>query len=139
MDEALVILGNGRSLAPAVQAVLQADEARYCAMLAGDLATLERLLSDGLSYTHSSALCENKQEYLDSLARGRFKYLRVECGEVGVDVHGDIALVRGKVLIHALVDGAQRALNNRFLSVWKCSASGWQMLAWASTPIPTHA
>lgn len=139
MDEMLVLEGDMSGLAPAAQALLQADEARYRAMLAGDLAALQGLLSDGLSYTHSSALCETKQEYLGSLARGRFKYLRAERSEVALDLHGDLALLRGKVLLHALVDGTQRTLDNRFLSVWKLGDAGWQMLAWASTPMPTQA
>lgn len=119
-----------------ITAVRQADEQRCCAMLAGDMAALDRLLADDLSYTHSSALRESKRDYLASLASGRFRYLGVGRDEVRVSLHGEIALMDGKVILHALVEGVERRLDNRFLSVWRRGATGWQMLAWASTPIP---
>lgn len=139
MDDTTLSEGDYTGLAPAAQAVLRADDARYRAMLSGDLVALERLLSAGLSYTHSSALCEDKQQYLASLARGRFKYLQVQRSEAAVQVHGELAVINGKALLHAQVDGQLRVLDNRFLSVWKLGDAGWQMLAWASTPIPARA
>ncbi len=119
-----------------ITAVRQADERRYRAMLEGDLQALERLLDDDLAYTHSSALREGKREYLASLSSGRFKYLGVAQDEVRVLLHGDLAVMDGKVVLNAVVEGTERRLDNRFLSVWRHSAIGWQMLAWASTPVP---
>lgn len=124
---------------PDSDAVLRADDARYAAMLAGDLDALETMLGDELSYTHSSAHCEDKAQYLASLRSGRVRYLDVQRHQAKVRVHGDVATVDGHVLIRAEVDGIRRELDNRFLSVWKRRASGWQMLAWASTPIPPRA
>jgi ketosteroid isomerase-like protein len=118
------------------EAVLRADDARYRAMIAGDLVALDALLCDELSYTHSSALCEGKREYLASLAGGRFRYRQVVHSERRVRVLGDFALIDGTVRLHADVDGAERVLDNRFLSVWAQSPLGWRMLAWASTPRP---
>lgn len=124
---------------PSITAVLQADGRRYRAMLEGDVQALERLLDDDLIYTHSSALREGKHEYLASLSSGRFKYLNVAQQEVRVALHGDLAVMDGKVVLSARVEGAERRLDNRFLSVWRLGTSGWQMLAWASTPIPERA
>jgi ketosteroid isomerase-like protein len=120
-----------------VLAIHRADEERYRAMLDGDIHALERLLADDLSYTHSSAHTESKAEYLASLASGRVKYLDVQRDAVQARVYGDIAVLNGKVTLRAIVDGISRVLDNRFLSVWKRDAGGgWQMSAWASTPIP---
>ncbi|MCY1234018.1 hypothetical protein D9M72_465850 [compost metagenome] len=56
-----------------------------------------------------------------------------------MQVHGDTAVIEGHVLLHAMVDGTRRRLDNRFLSVWLRDAGHWRMLAWASTPIPLKA
>jgi len=119
--------------------VLQADDARYRAMLDGDLATLAQLLAPGLSYTHSSAHREDREAYLASLASGRVRYLDALRDEVHVQIHGDTAVIEGHVLLHAMVDGVRRRLDNRFLSVWLREAGQWRLLAWASTPIPPMA
>ncbi|MCY1214020.1 hypothetical protein D9M68_518260 [compost metagenome] len=124
------------SHAQALAALRQADAARYQAMLAGDADALEPLLADALSYTHSSALREDKQAYLASLRSGRVRYLQASVQEVGQEIYDDIAVMQGKALLIAIVDGVERTLDNRFLSVWKRQDGAWQMLAWASTPIP---
>lgn len=120
-------------------AVMEADAARYRAMRAGDLAALECLLSDDLSYTHSTAICESKAEYMASMTSGRFRYLDTQTSEVEVGVHGSAAFMHGRCRFHAVVDGVERVLNNRFLSVWVRDGQGtaqWRMAAWASIPIP---
>ncbi|MGO4155243.1 nuclear transport factor 2 family protein [Cupriavidus sp. YAF13] len=122
----------------AVTQLKLADEARYRAMLTGDIAALEGLLADELSYTHSSALREGKQAYLASLASGRVRYLDACLSDVEQNIYDDMAVMQGKAVIEAVVDGAERTLDNRFLSVWKHTSGGWQMVAWASTPVPAR-
>lgn len=123
----------------AVAQLKLADEARYRAMLAGDIAALEGLLAEELSYTHSSALREGKQAYLASLANGRVRYLDARLSDVEQTIYDGLAMMHGMVVIEAVVDGVERTLDNRFLSVWKRGGGGWQMVAWASTPVPASA
>lgn len=123
---------------PALSELARADRERYRAMLDGDLAALDRLLHEGLSYTHSSALQEGKTEYLESLRSGRVRYLDAHVQEAVCQPHGEIALMQGKVQLRAIIDGVERVLDNRFLSVWKHDRSLWRLLAWASTPVPRH-
>lgn len=118
------------------QGVLQADVQRYSAMRAGDLEQLGSLLADDLAYTHSSGACDSKPEYLAAMASGRFRYLETETEQVQVRFYGACAVMLGRSRFHAMVDGVERWLDNRFLSVWTRSASGWRMAAWSSSPIP---
>ncbi|NDZ17524.1 nuclear transport factor 2 family protein [Variovorax sp. WS11] len=116
--------------------VLRADDARYEAMVNGDLAALDLLLSPELTYTHSSAHCESKKEYMASLSGGRVRYQATQRDEVSVRIRGEAAILEGHVVLLATVDGVPRRLDNRFLSVWLRRDHSWQMLAWASTPLP---
>lgn len=117
-------------------AVLQADAQRYQAMREGDLERLGSLLAGDLAYTHSSGVCDSKSEYLAAMASGRFRYLETETEQVQVRFYGDCAVMLGRSRFHAMVDGVERWLDNRFLSVWTRADSGWQMAAWSSSPIP---
>src|SRR4051812_38731834 len=53
-----------------VQAVLDAEDRRYRAMVEGDLVALDALLAPGMSYAHSSGRRESKDEYLGRLRSG---------------------------------------------------------------------
>jgi hypothetical protein len=55
--------------------VKAADDLRVSAMIAGDPARLDEVLSDGLHYAHSVKLIESKAEHIASLASRRLIYL----------------------------------------------------------------
>ena len=115
------------------------EEARYRAMIAGDLAGLGRFLSDRLTYTHSTALTESKGEYLASVAKGVFKYRDIKISERTIREAGGAVLVTGRITIDILIDGQPKLLQSRFLNVWAEEGGDWRMIAWQSTPIPAGA
>ena len=117
-------------------AVLKADAERCQAMLEGNLERLRLLLADDLAYTHSSGACDGKHDYLAAVASGRFRYLAIDTEQVQLRFYGACAVMLGRARFHAVVDGIERRLDNRFLSVWTPGDSGWQMAAWSSSPIP---
>lgn len=119
-----------------LNAVLRADGDRYRAMREGDMTALESLLADDLSYTHSSGACDDKRGYLAAMASGRFRYLETTTEDATLRLHGQVVLMHGRAIFRATIDGVERLLDNRFLSVWTHSGASWQMSAWASTPIP---
>lgn len=113
-----------------------ADEARYKAMIAPDLAALERIFGDDLLYTHGSAATDTKREYIDALKSGKYKYRSAKKEGVTVRIYGDVAIMHGRVTIEAEVGGSTRTLNNVFVNVWVKRGGHWQLVHWASTPIP---
>lgn len=117
--------------------VLKADAERYRAMREGDLELLATLLADDLAYTHSYGACDSKPEYLAAMASGRFRYLETRTDEVQVRFYGPAAVMLGRARFRAMVDGVERRLDNRFLSVWTQANGRWRMAAWSSSPIPT--
>ncbi len=119
----------------AEQEIRALEDQRFQAMIAGDAATLERLLSDQLVYTHSNAGVDSKASLVDGIRTGRFAYQRIERPDQAIVVHGETAVVAG----HARMElgGANpRTLNLRYTDVWVKGPGGWQMVAWQSTPIP---
>ena len=115
------------------QTVLEADAARRNSMIAGDVDTLAEYLNDDLVWTHSSGRTDDKAAVLDAIASKSVVYLSLATDAVRVDEQGDIRIVSGTLNGQVTKDGAQRALRNKFLSVWKRDGASFKMLAWQST------
>ena len=119
-----------------VIAVRTLEDERYKAMIAKDAGALDRLLDDGLVYTHSNALVDSKASYMEGIKVLKFDYRAAQRSDERYQDYGDTVVVTGRAVIDVVVAGAARKLNNRFINVWANGAKGWQMVAWQSTPIP---
>lgn len=126
--------------AGAAVAVRRLDEERYGAMIAADLAGLDRLLDPDLVYTHSTGDADTKASYLDSLRSGVWKYRGITRSDESVVVREGAVLVFNRVRIDILIRGTPKLLDNRMLAVWVPSPDGaWRLLAVHSTPSPRSA
>ena len=113
-------------------------EARRCiAMMAADIGALDRLLSDDLTWTHSSARQDTKASFLAGLQAGGTRYLEIRRTDEQVRLHGEVAVVTGVAHMRASINGEERQLRNRYTNVWTKSGDGWQMIAWQSTAVPS--
>ena len=119
-----------------VDAVLAAEDLRYAAMLDGDLATLDGLFADELSYAHSSGVRDTKAEYLAKIRSGYYVYLRIDHPVERVEVVGDTALVVGRMTSDLDVDGTAKTIDNLALAVWTRTPAGWRLLGYAPTRLP---
>lgn len=112
------------------------DNQRTQAILARDFTALEPLMGDDLRYIHSSAVQENKAEYLEKLTRGHYLYRGLDVQQREYRVLGDVVLVNGDLRIDVEVQGTRKVVLSRYLQVWARRASGWQMVSWQSVPVP---
>jgi hypothetical protein len=119
-----------------VAEVLAAEDRRYEALLGPDLATLEQLFSDRLSYAHSSGVRDTKAEYLAKIRSGYYVYQRVDHSVERVEVAGDTVVVNGRMTAALTVQGTPKTIDNLALAVWTRDTGQWQLLAYASTPLP---
>jgi hypothetical protein len=119
-----------------VRAVLAAEDRRYDALLGPDLPTLERLFHERLSYAHSSGVRDTKAEYLAKIENGYYVYSRIDHPVERVDVVGDSAVVVGRMTADLTVDGTAKTIDNLALAVWTRAEGEWQLIAYASTPLP---
>jgi ketosteroid isomerase-like protein len=111
----------------------KADRARFDAMIAADTAALGKLLAPELSYVHSAGNLENKEEYIEAIRTGKYKYKSVTLEDVRVREYGDTAVIRGKATIDVVSGGQGVHSVIRFLDVWVKRDGAWQMIAWQST------
>ena len=123
---------------PAEAAVLKREEARLQAMVKADLAALEDILADDLSYVHSSGSVDSKREFVDAIRTGRLKYKSYDRKEAAVAVYGDTALVTGKAFVVVVREGADVPIRLQFTNVWVKRAGKWRMVAWHSTRLPEN-
>jgi hypothetical protein len=142
----LVLFAMMLALAPVVSAqmgkveqqVLQAETDRFAAMVKGDRAALEKLLADDLTYTHSTALLENKEQFLKSVTSGNIDYVSIVPSEADwkIRVNGNTAVVNGLAAVNVIDTGKDRKIRIRFTTVQANRGGAWQLLAWQSTVVP---
>jgi hypothetical protein len=119
-----------------VRAVLAAEDLRYRAMVEGDLATMDRLCADELSYAHSSGARDTKAEYFEKVRSGYYDYLRIDHPVERVEVLGDTAIVVGRMTADLTVAGTPKTIDNLALAVWSRASGEWRLLAYAPTTLP---
>jgi len=120
------------------QQVLQAEKDRFAAMVKGDRAALEKLLAEDLTYTHSTALLENKEQFLKSVTSGNIDYVSIVPSETDwkVRVNGNTAIVNGVAAVNVIDTGKDRKIKIRFTTVQTNRSGAWQLSAWQSTVVP---
>ena len=112
-------------------------EARRCdAMVAADVGALDRLLSNDLTWTHSSARQDIKASFLAGLQAGGTRYLEIRRSDEQVRLHDEVAVVTGVAHMLVIINGEERQLRNRYTNVWIKLDDGWRMIAWQSTGVP---
>ncbi|MGP8245120.1 MAG: nuclear transport factor 2 family protein [Bryobacteraceae bacterium] len=98
------------------------------AMIHNDTATLDKLLSDDLVFTHSHGEFQNKAQVLKS-ETGPPHIMRMEFSNTTVKIYGNTALVKGRVdLWHS-----DSVVHMDILHVWVRGSKGWQLVARQAT------
>ena len=120
------------------QQVLQAEKDRFAAMIKGDRAALEKLLADDLTYTHSSALFESKEQFIKSVTSGNIDYVSIvpSEGDWKVRVSGDTAIVNGVAAVNVIDTGKDLKIRIRYTTIHTNRAGSWQLQAWQATRLP---
>jgi Domain of unknown function (DUF4440) len=119
-----------------VHLIARLEDERYAAMIAGDLAALDRLLDDRLRYTHSSGHSDSKASYLSALREGRFKYLSIVREDETVVALDNTVAVFNTLRIEAIAGGASRQIHSSALAVWSRAGGVWKLGAVLSASKP---
>ena len=113
--------------------LVKADAARIQAMIDANIEGLRGLLHDNLSWTHSSGRTDDKVALLAVIKSGETVYKSLAVSDRKITMHDSVYIYSGLVEGRAEVNGIEKQIRNKFLSVWVESTNGLQMLAWQST------
>ena len=120
----------------AEQAIRQREMQRFEAMVRVDLAALDDILSEDLTYTHATGVFETKAEFIGKLKSGQTKYESFMPEDVLVRVFGTTGVVTGKARVQVQVKGEPLSFQLRFTDVYAKQGDRWQMVAWHATRLP---
>ena len=115
--------------------VRELEEQRYGAMLRADLATLDRLLDDGLTYTHSSGAVDTKASYLAGVRDKTWEYKTISRENERVVVRAGFALVFCRLRIELSVRGTPKKVDSHALAVWIQDGQQYRLLAVHSSAV----
>jgi ketosteroid isomerase-like protein len=116
--------------------VLAVDTQRADAYVNGDVATLERILADDVTYVHPTGKVETKAEVIAGFKAQDRKYKSIKRDDVVVRIYGNTAVVTGRNTISAEYQGKNYDVQNRFTRVYVKQAGGWRLVAHHGSNIP---
>jgi ketosteroid isomerase-like protein len=114
-------------------AVRRADQARLAAMMAGDGAALNRLMSDALVFVHSDGRIETKANYVKNMLAGDTAYENAHTAEVQtLQPSSDVVVLIGVQDMRKKLGTTWSDIHLRFMAIWRNENGTWRMFAWQS-------
>ena len=118
------------------QEIRQREIRRFEAMVRGDVAALDDILAEDLTYTHATGVFETKAEFIAKLKSGQTKYESFTPEDVLVRLYGTTSVVTGVARVKVQVKGEHLSFQLRFMDVYVKKGDRWQMVAWQATRLP---
>jgi hypothetical protein len=124
--------------AGAVDTIRAREDALYAAMIALDYAALDDLLSDDLSYVHSTGVVESKAAYLAALRQGLYEYGAVTRRDGSTRICADCAITSGAIdMLVGATGSAKGTIRLQHVLVWAKQGTKWRLSLRQATRIPT--
>jgi hypothetical protein len=113
--------------------VLQADRARFEAMVKADTGALEKLLAPEVTIIHSNARIDDKQAFIYEIKSGGTAYQKIIPTERKAHVLGMVAIVTGVAALRGMERGQNLDITVRYTGVHAKRDGRWQLVAWQAT------
>src|SRR6516162_7466898 len=84
------------------------------ACVQADIAKLEQILSDDLTYTHSSGQTQTKAEFIATVREGKTRYRSIEFQQSSVHIYENSAVTNSEVRVNLTVEGKDVSVHPRF-------------------------
>jgi uncharacterized protein (TIGR02246 family) len=122
---------------PDPETIRQHEQQRVDALVKGDLDRVAAMLSPTLSYSHSNATIETKDEFVANLRKGQVVYRSLTHSDVRVRFVGDdVAIMNGLSEVVVSIGGKEQTIPLRFTMVYARKNGEWLLEAWQSTRRP---
>jgi ketosteroid isomerase-like protein len=123
--------------AKTVDGVKAAERAWGKATASGDLATLDKVLADDISYTHSTGDTDTKAVLVGNMKSGARKYLEMTYESLDARLYDNAAVVMAVARIKTSVNGAAPVpAHLRFVHMWVYQKGTWRLAAHQSMRLP---
>jgi hypothetical protein len=110
------------------------EQKRYQALINADIATITKLISADLLYTHSNLNFEDKAAYLLALTSGKYKFETFETDSTQyVFLNKKTVVAAGLVHMQGRYNDTPYKLDGRFTAVYIKMKHQWQLAAWQTT------
>jgi len=108
--------------------VAQAVDHLTQAMLHKDIAQLQALTANNLTYGHSSGKIQNKQEFIADIETGRSGFKTLEMQKQTITLNGDTALVRNHFSAQAVNSGVEVPTEIENFQIWQKQKGKWLLI-----------
>ena len=126
---------KGQMIRDSERDIRELETQRFRAMERVDVATLNRILSDDLIYTHANGLQQTKAELIGVLGSGDMKYESITPDDIRVRIYNETAVVTGRASMKIKARGEEQTFKLCYLDVYVKQDSRWQMVAWQSSRV----
>jgi hypothetical protein len=106
------------------------------AWVEGDRAYLQRVIAPEWTVIQPDGSAVTRDAQIRTYIGGPVKLERVDIDDVRVDVFERTAVVRGRTVVTASVNGVRTNFRLRFMDVFLKRESEWQAVASQATPLP---
>jgi ketosteroid isomerase-like protein len=110
-------------------AVRKAIDTLGKAMVAADKTALEAVVSDRLSFGHSSGRVETKAEFVGNILDKKPIFKSITLGDPTISVVGDNAIARYTAAVEMDAGGKEISLKLGVMTVWVKDDGTWKLLA----------
>src|SRR5688500_5222114 len=104
------------------------------AVVAKDIQILEQHYGDDFVFTHGTGLVDSKKSWIEAIKKSK-GYVSREHDSTNVELHGDIAIVNGKLTVGRIEpakDGTTK-YSLRYVRVFALRKKNWQMISHRTT------
>ena len=105
------------------------EYAQAAAVVARDFETLERTYAEDFRFVHGTGEVQNKAEWLERLRTGEARYRSREHEQLEVEIHGDVAVTYGELLIDRFMRGIDSQFRARYVRVYVQRTGRWQLIS----------
>lgn len=110
-------------------------ERLHKAMIDAEPTVLSDLVSDKLSYVHSSGAVDTKTDFVEKIKSGKSDFVTINISEQVVAVSKKTAVVRHRLDATTNDGGKPGNVQLRIMQVWQKMNGGWKLLARQATKI----
>ncbi len=114
------------------QQALAAQISRFSAIVNADIKSLQELLADELTYSHTTGWTESKTGFISTVESKKINFLSIIPRDVNVRIYGNTAVITGLANVKGIVSSGPKEITIRFLEVSRQVNGSWRLVAWQS-------